>query len=366
MILMNDFKLHVSAMRAEIDEAVARVLDSGWFILGKEVEAFEREFAAYLGVPHAVGVANGMDAIQLALMAWGIGPGDEVITTPNSAFATTLAVLRVGATPVFVDIEERDYAIDPRLVGAAITPRTKALLPVHIYGRAAELGPLVELADRHGLLLLNDACQAHGAQYQGRDVSHYGQASAYSFYPTKNLGCFGDGGMIVCNDEQRAARLRSLRDYGQAKRYHHVERGLNSRLDELQAAVLRVKLRHLSAHTERRRAIAQRYIAGLSGLPLVLPEYDADAVWHLFVLRTPEREALSKFLASREVQSLVHYPVLIPEQQAMPEPYQRGSLPVAERCAAEFLSLPINAELTDAQVDHVCESVRAFFQSRAS
>jgi dTDP-4-amino-4,6-dideoxygalactose transaminase len=215
-------------------------------------------------------------------------------------------------------------------------------------------------------MLLNDACQAHGARHRGRDIPSFGEATAYSFYPTKNLGCFGDGGMIVCHDAARATRLRSLRDYGQAKRYHHVERGLNSRLDELQAAVLRVKLAHLRTHTERRRAIAQQYIAGLAGLPVVLPAYDPEAVWHLFVLRTPERDALAKFLAGREVQSLVHYPVLIPEQQAMPEPYVRGSLPVAERCAAEFLSLPIHAELTDAQVAHVCESVRAFFQRHAS
>ncbi|MFT3928204.1 MAG: DegT/DnrJ/EryC1/StrS family aminotransferase [Myxococcales bacterium] len=360
---MNDFKLHVAGLRAEVDAAVARVLESGWFILGKEVEAFEQEFAAFVGVPHAIGVGNGMDAIQLALMAWGIGPGDEVITTPNSAFATTLAILRVGATPVFVDIEDRDYALDSRLLAAAITPRTKALLPVHIYGRAAELAPMVELADKHGLLLLNDACQAHGAQYRGHDVSHYGHATAYSFYPTKNLGCFGDGGMIVCSDAEHAARMRRGRDYGQSKRYEHLEPGLNSRLDEVQAAVLRVKLKHLAAHTQRRRAVAARYQQALAGLPIVLPRPDAGAVWHLFVLRTPRRDALAEHLRGRGVQSLVHYPTIIPKQAAMGRPYAAGSLPVAERCADEFLSLPINPELTDAQVDEVCAAVRSFFEA---
>jgi dTDP-4-amino-4,6-dideoxygalactose transaminase len=363
---MNDFKLQVELLHAELQAAMERVLRSGWFVLGKEVEAFEREFADYVGAAHAVGVANGMDALQLGLMAWDIGPGDEVITTPNSAFASTLAILRVGATPVFVDIDEGHYALDARLVKRAISARTRAILPVHIYGRAAELEPLAELATEHRLVLLNDACQAHGARYRGRPIPSFGDATAYSFYPTKNLGCFGDGGMIVCSDSVRATRLRTLRDYGQAKRYHHLERGLNSRLDELQAAVLRVKLTHLQAHSDRRRAIAARYIAGLAGLPLVLPAYDAEAVWHLFVVRTPQRDALSKFLAAHDVQSLVHYPVLIPEQPAMLTSYVRGSLPVAERCAAEFLSLPINAELADAQIDQVCQTVRAYFeQSRA-
>lgn len=361
MILMNDFKQHVALLRSELDEATARVFESGWFILGKEVEALERELGAYLGVPHAVGVGNGMDALQIALMAWGIGPGDEVITTPNSAFATTLAVLRVGATPVFVDIDERDYALDARKIEAALTKRTRALLPVHIYGRAADLDPMLALSKKHGLFLLNDACQAHGAKYRGQDIAALGDAAAYSFYPTKNLGCFGDGGMIVCADADKAARMRRLRDYGQEKRYQHVEAGLNSRLDELQAAILRVKLKHLAAHTERRRVIAKSYLAKLEGLPLVLPVWDEGAVWHLFPVRTAKRDALAEHLRTRSIQSLVHYPVIIPAQQAMPTPYRVGSLPVAERCADEFLSLPIHPELTDAEVDEVSAGVRSFF-----
>jgi dTDP-4-amino-4,6-dideoxygalactose transaminase len=374
VILMNDFKLHAARLHDELQEALDRVLRSGWFILGQEVEAFEREFAAYVGASHAVGVGNGMDALQLGLMAWDIGPGAEVITTPNSAFATTLAILRVGATPVFVDIDERSYALDANQVAAAITEHTRAILPVHIYGRAAELEPLVALSQEHQLVLLNDACQAHGAHYRGQDVASYGHATAYSFYPTKNLGCFGDGGLIVCDDGRKADRLRALRDYGQAKRYLHVEAGLNSRLDELQAAVLRVKLRHLRAHTERRTAIAQRYLAALHDLPLILPVADQGAVWHLFVVRTPARDALADFLRARGVQSLVHYPMIIPRQPAMscsradphastPAAYQPGSLPVAERCAAEYLSLPINAELTDEQIETVCGAVRAYFGS---
>jgi dTDP-3-amino-3,4,6-trideoxy-alpha-D-glucose transaminase len=362
---MNDFKQHVARLEPALSEALTRVLHSGWYILGKEVEAFEREFAAFVGAAHAVGVGNGMDALQLGLMAWDIAPGDEVITTPNSAFASSLAILRVGAKPVFVDIDARDYALDVSLIERAITKRTRALLPVHIYGRAANLSALEAIAKKHGLFLLNDACQAHGAGHAGRDIASYGEASAYSFYPTKNLGCLGDGGMIVCADADKAARLRSLRDYGQKQRYHHVESGLNSRLDELQAAVLREKLKRLPEHTAHRRAIAARYLERLAGLPLTLPSYDAEAVFHLFVVRTEKRDALSAFLREREIQSLVHYPVLIPEQAAMvaaSQPYLPGSLPVAERCAREFLSLPIHPELTFAEVDTVCEAVRAFFE----
>jgi dTDP-4-amino-4,6-dideoxygalactose transaminase len=360
---MNDFKRHAARFGAEIEAATKRVLDSGWYILGKEVEAFEREFAAYVGVPHAIGVGNGMDALQLALMAWDIGPGDEVITTPNSAFATTLAIVRAGATPVFVDISERDYALDADLMAAAVTPRTRALMPVHIYGRAGNLTAYEALARLHDLVLINDACQAHGAGHRGRDIASYGHASAYSFYPTKNLGGLGDGGMLVCADADKAARLRSLRDYGQQKKYLHTEPGLNSRLDELQAAILRVKLSYLAAQTERRRAIAHRYSTTLAGVGLILPDDDPEAVWHLYVVRTRQRDALSSFLRERGVQSLVHYPVIIPQQPALRRPYAQGSLPVAERCANEYLSLPMDPELTDAEVDQVCDAVRAFFES---
>jgi dTDP-4-amino-4,6-dideoxygalactose transaminase len=366
MILMNDFKRQVASLRVELDEAVSRVLTSGWFVLGQEVEAFERELGAYLGVDAelVVGVGNGMDALTLSLMAAGVGPGDEVVTTPNSAFATALAILQVGARPVFVDLDLETYALDARRVEAAITPSTRAILPVHIYGQSADLAPMLALCEAKGLVLIGDACQAHGARYGGRDVSAYGFATAYSFYPTKNLGCFGDGGGVTCARADTAARVRALRNYGQTSHYHHDERGLNSRLDELQAAILRVKLRHLPTFTARRGAIAARYNAGLAGLPIVLPVEKSygEAVHHLYVLRSDRRDALREHLRTRGVQSLVHYPTILPLQPAMGALQARpGDFPIAERCAQEFLSLPMHPDLTDAEVDEVVAAVRSFF-----
>jgi dTDP-4-amino-4,6-dideoxygalactose transaminase len=357
---MNDFVRQVATMRGELEAAFARVLDSGWLILGKEVEAFEREMAAFLGVPHAIGVGNGMDAIELALRALGIGPGDEVITTPNSAFATALAIVRAGATPVFADIEDVTYAIDPTRVEALITPRTKAIIPVHIYGQAADLDALVPICERHGLHLIGDAAQAHGARLHGRDVATFGAATCLSFYPTKNLGAFGDGGMVVTSSAELADKIRRLRNYGQTVRYIHGELGLNSRLDEMQAALLRVKLRYLPAHNARRRAIAMRYREQLAGLPLVLPVERAgcESVWHLFVIRTPARDALSAFLKERGIATLIHYPKILPRQPALEI---SGAWPVAERCADEYLSLPIFPELTDDEVDSICAAIREHF-----
>lgn len=356
-IPMNDFVRQVASMRRELEEVFARVLDSGWFILGKEVEAFEREMAQFVGVAHAVGVGNGMDAIELVLRGLGIGPGDEVITTTNSAFATALAIVRTGATPVFCDIDPETYAIDASKVEALITPRTKALLPVHIYGQAADLDVLGAIALRRGLALIGDAAQAHGAHYRGRDVGTYGAATCYSFYPTKNLGAFGDGGMVVTNDAQLAERVRRLRNYGQTNRYEHTELGLNSRLDELHAALLRVKLRHLPAQNARRRAIAARYREALAGLPLQLPVEKpyGESVWHLFVIRTPQRDAIGQFLRERGITTHVHYPIILPKQPALA---LAGSWPQAEQCAQEYLSLPIFPELTDAEVEMICAAVR--------
>jgi dTDP-4-amino-4,6-dideoxygalactose transaminase len=359
---MNDFVRQVATMRRELDEAFARVAASGWFILGKEVEAFEREMVQFVGAAHAIGVANGMDAIELSLRGLGIGPGDEVITTTNSAFATALAIVRAGATPVFADIDPETYAIDPGQVEALITPRTRALLPVHIYGQAADLDALGAIAERKGLALVGDAAQAHGATYRGRDVGTYGAATCYSFYPTKNLGAFGDGGMVVTNDAALAERLRRLRNYGQTNRYEHAELGLNSRLDELHAALLRVKLRHLPAQNTLRRSIAARYRAALAGLPLQLPVEKpyGESVWHLFVVRTAQRDALAAYLRQRGVTTHVHYPIIMPKQPALA---LEGSWPVAERCAQEYLSLPIFPELTEGEVDTVCSAVRDFYGS---
>jgi dTDP-4-amino-4,6-dideoxygalactose transaminase len=365
VIVMNDFARHVAAMRDELDAAVDRVLESGWFILGKEVEAFERELASFLGVQHVVGVGNGLDAIELALAAAGVGEGDEVITTPNSAFASTLAILKRRAVPKFVDLDERTYGLDVARAADAVGPRTRAIVPVHIYGQALDLTALSSLAESHELVLVNDAAQAHGARWRDRDVAQYGRASAYSFYPTKNLGCFGDGGAVATDDAALAAHVKRGRDYGQEKRYVHVDgEGLNSRLDELQAAILRVKLLHLPAHNRRRAAIAAHYSERLGDLPIVLPIIadGATSVHHLYVIRTARRDALMQHLRERDIATLVHYPVLIPLQPAMKRfDHRPGEFPVAERCAAEFLSLPIHPELTDAEVEAVVGAVRAFF-----
>jgi dTDP-3-amino-3,4,6-trideoxy-alpha-D-glucose transaminase len=362
---MNDFHAQIARRRAELQAAIDRVLDSGWFILGPEVEAFEREYAEFVGVPHAVGVANGMDAITLALEALGVGQGqgdqaDEVITTPLSAFATALAVVRAGATPVFVDIDPETCALDPARVAAALTPRTRALLPVHLYGHPFDVEALTPL----GLPVVGDAAQAHGAQLRGRDVASYGAAAATSFYPTKNLGCLGDGGLVATGDGELATRVRRARDYGQGGKYQHLTLGMNSRLDELQAAILRVKLRHLPAETARRRAIAARYGEALAGLPLVLPRAPrfGESVWHLYTVRTPRRDALQAFLKAQGVTALVHYPGIMPLQPALAHLGHRpGAFPQAERCAAETLSLPIDPALDDARIDAVADAVRRFF-----
>jgi dTDP-3-amino-3,4,6-trideoxy-alpha-D-glucose transaminase len=359
---MNDFRAQIARRRAELQAAIDRVLDSGWFILGPEVEAFEREYAAFVGVPHAVGVANGMDAITLALEALGVGPGHEVITTPNSAFATALAVVRAGATPVFVDVDPDTCALDPARVAAAVTPRTRALLPVHIYGHPFDMEALAG----RGIPVVGDAAQAQGAQLRGRDVATYGAVTATSFYPTKNLGALGDGGLVATGDAALAARVRQARDYGQAGKYQHVTLGLNSRLDELQAAILRVKLRHLPQEIARRQAIAERYTRALGELPLTLPRAPAfgASVWHLFTVRTPRRDQLQAFLKAEGITTLVHYPLTIPLQPALAHLGHRpGSFPVAERVAAEILSLPIDPVLDDARIDRVAEAIRRFFQA---
>ena len=359
---MNDLRAQIDWRRGEIQAAIDRVLDSGWFILGPEVEAFEREYAAFVGVTHAVAVGNGMDAISLALEALGVGerPDDEVITTPNSAFATALAVIRAGARPVFVDLDPATCALDPARVAAAITPRTRALLPVHIYGHPFDLDTLSAL----GLPVVGDAAQAQGARLRGRDVASYGAATATSFYPTKNLGALGDGGLLATSDGALAERVRTARDYGQAGKYRHVSLGMNSRLDELQAAILRVKLRYLSEDNARRRAIAARYTERLSGLPLTLPAAPAhgESVWHLYTVRTGQRDALRAHLSEHGVTALVHYPVIIPLQPALAHLGNRpGDFPVADRCAAELLSLPTDPALPDASIDVVADAVRRFF-----
>ena len=360
-----DFKAHVAAHRRALDEAVARVLDSGWFVLGPEGESFERELAAALGARDAVAVANGTDALHLALRALGVGAGDEVVTTSISAAFTGLAVAQAGARPVFVDVDPRTLNLDPGAVARAITPRTKAILPVHLYGHPAEMAPLLALARDQGLVLVEDACQAHGALHEGRPVGTLAGdrgIGALSFYPTKNLGGLGDGGAILVNDPALAARLRQLRNGGQSDRYRHEVVGVNSRLDELQAALLRVGLGHLPAWTERRRALAAFYTRELEGcgVELLREQPYARAVFHLFVVRHPRRDALAAALRERGVGTLIHYPIPLHLQPAFAALGGKpGDHPVAEKATAEILSLPLYPELSDEQARVVVEAVRA-------
>lgn len=360
-----DFKARVARLRGELDAAVSRVLDSGWFILGPEGEAFEHELAAALGAKHAVAVGNGTDALHLALRARGVGPGDEVVTTSISAAFSALAILHAGARPVFVDVDPLTLAIDPAAAARAITPRTKAIMPVHLYGHPADVDPLLALARQHGLVLLEDACQAHGALYKGRAVGTLAGEQglgALSFYPTKNLGALGDGGAVLVNDPDTAALLRRLRNGGQRDRYRHDHEGWNSRLDELQAALLRVGLAHLAEWTERRRALAALYDKALAGSgvePLREQPY-ARSVRHLYVVRHPRRDALAEALKRRGIGTLVHYPIPLHLQPAFAFlGGRRGELPVVERASDEILSLPLYPELVDDDARRVADAVRA-------
>ncbi len=345
-------------LQSEIDAAIRRVLERGYFILGPEVEAFEAAFAGYHQVAHAVGVANGTDAIELALRAAGVGPGDEVITVSHTAVPTVCAIERAGARPVLVDVEPDTYTMDPRAAEAAVTPHTRALLPVHLYGQPADMDALGAVAERHGLLLVEDCAQAHGAKYGGQLVGTFGHLAAFSFYPTKNLGAYGDGGAVITQDGEYAARLRRLRQYGQTARYHHAERGVNSRLDELQAAILRVKLAHLDAHNRRRREIAAGYAARLQGVALPAVREGAYHVYHLYVVRHPRRDALREALRERGIGTAVHYPLPVHMQPAYAD-LECGRLPVTERVVQEILSLPMYIGLTQADVAAVANALEA-------
>ncbi len=358
MIEFNNLKPLHALLADELNAAVQRVLQSGWFILGPEVEAFEAAFAAYHGVAHAVGVANGTDAIELALRAAGIGPGDEVITVAHTAVATICAVERAGAKPVLVDIDPATYTMNPLAAEAAITPRTRALLPVHLYGHPADMTALADIASRHHLLLVEDCAQAHGARDHGQLVGTFGQVAAYSFYPTKNLGAYGDGGAVITNDAQIAAKLRSLRNYGQVSRYEHVERGMNSRLDEMQAAILRVKLAHLDECNARRRELAACYNQGLKQVTLPVEREGARHVYHLYVIRHPQRDELRDALKKHGVGTLIHYPIPVHRQVGYADlGYGPGSLPVTERIASEILSLPMYVGLKPADADTVAQAL---------
>jgi len=364
MIPFLDVKATYTELRAELDQAYHRVMDSGWFILGDEVNRFESEFATACGAAHCIGVANGLDALVMILRGYGISAGDEVIVPSNTYIATWLAITAAGATPVPVEPDERTYNLDPARVAAAITPRTRAILPVHLHGLPVDMDPILDLARAHGLKVIEDAAQAHGARYRGRLVGGLGDAAGFSLYPGKNLGAFGDAGAITTNDADLAARLRLLRNYGSRVKYEHEIQGGNSRLDELQSAFLRVKLGHLAAWNARRLAVAGIYDEGLADVPgLVLPHIPAWAspVFHLYVVRHPRRDALQKHLAAAGVGTLIHYPTPPHRSGAyaasFPDP---AAFPLAMRLGAEVLSLPIGPHLGEDAAREVVRAVRSF------
>lgn len=351
-------------LQDHLDEAYRRVMQSGWYILGSEVEAFEREFAGYCGARHCVGVGNGLDALQLILRAYQIGPGAEVIVPANTFIATWLAVVHAGAVPVPVEPDAKTYNVDVAQIEMAITARTRAIMPVHLYGQAADMDAILALARRHDLKVIEDAAQAHGARSRGRRVGTFGDAGAFSFYPIKNLGAFGDGGAVVTNDDALAERVRLLANYGSRDKYVHEVQGLNSRLDPLQAAFLRVKLACLDSWNERRRTIAQRYRQALLGLPdLVLPEVPswAEPVWHLFVVRHPRRDLLQQHLQQAGIATLIHYPTPPHLSGAFQRlGFEPGSYPVAEQLAVTVLSLPIGPHLQPGQQDEVLAALKSY------
>jgi dTDP-4-amino-4,6-dideoxygalactose transaminase len=360
MIPFLDLKAQYHSIKPEIDKAVLSLLESTQYVLGSEVEGFENEFAAYCGTRHAVGVSSGTSALHLALLAAGVGPGDEVITVPFTFVATVAAICYTGARPVFVDVDPDTLTMDPVQIEAAITPRTKVVLPVHLYGQPADMDAIAAVAARHGLAVIEDAAQAHGAEYRGRRVGSIGQLGCFSFYPGKNLGAYGEGGMVVTNDDAQAKTLRMLRDWGQEQRYHHVLRGFNYRLEGLQGAILRVKLRHLEAWTEARRRHARAYDELLAGSDLrtVPVRNDVRHVYHLYVVRHPERDAIQRLLGESGVQSGLHYPIPVHLQKAYEDlGYREGEFPASERAAREVLSLPMFPELTPAQVEEVAAAV---------
>lgn len=359
MIPFLDLKSVNAPHDAAIREGINRVLESGWYILGRECDAFEKEFASFCEVSNCIGVANGLDALSLILRAYDIGPGDEVIVPSNTFIATWLAVSQVGAQPIPVEPDFRTYNIDPALIEAAITPRTKAIIPVHLYGQPADMGPIMEIAERHGLRVIEDAAQAHGARYRGCRAGSLGNAAGFSFYPGKNLGALGDGGAITTNDDVLAAKLRKLRNYGSSIKYEHELSGVNSRLDEIQAAVLRAKLSSIDQENAARGHIASLYIDLLKGSVLQLPHviFDAEPVWHLMVIRTTRRAALQSALTQSQIGHLVHYPIACHKQGAYAG-QNWPALPIAESLCDQLLSLPISPYLRDDEVIKIADVIR--------
>jgi dTDP-4-amino-4,6-dideoxygalactose transaminase len=361
MVPFVDLPAEYLSIKADVDAAIAHVLETSQFVLGDEVERFEHEFAALCGAAHGIAVSSGTSALHLALVAAGVGPGDEVITVPFTFVATIAAIRYVGATPVLVDIDPQSLTMDPSHVERAVTARTKAIMPVHLYGQPADMDPILRIASAHGLKVIEDAAQAHAARYKGRPVGSLGDLACFSFYPSKNLGAYGEGGLITTSDAGAAAQLRLLRNWGQATKYEHVLPGFNARMQGLQGAILRVKLRHLAGWTERRRQHAARYRERLSdaGLDLPIEMPYARHVYHLYTVRSRERAALRTALDAAGIQTGVHYSAPVHMQPAYTDArYPAGSMPVSERAAAEVLSLPMFPLLTDAQIDAVVVAIR--------
>lgn len=363
LIRLNNFNKEIKVYHNEYIKQINKVLNSGWFILGSQVEKFEKEFAKYLGAKYCIGVGNGLEAIQVSFMALGVGKDDEVITTPVSAVATVLAIIAVGAKPVFVDTDENGL-INIDLIEDSITKKTKAILPVHLYGQAVNLDKLISICKKYKLFLVEDAAQAHGSTFKGKKLGTFGKVNAFSFYPTKNLGCFGDGGAIVTNSGKLAKICRQIRDYGQEEKYIHKKYGLNSRLDELQAAILQVKLKYLDKNNKKRRVLAKRYLNNLSKLNIRVIGGDniSDNNFHLLVIRVKDRDKLGSCLKLDGIESGVHYPLIIPDQPFLKDTYKDIPFPVSRKFVKDILSLPINSYLKLAEVDYICEVISEFEQ----
>jgi len=361
-----DLPAQLRGIRKELDAAIARTLDNCSFCLGPDVAQFEKDFAKFIGAEHCVGFNSGTSALHVAMRLLGVGPDDEVITTPFTFVATSCAISYVGAKPVYVDIDDATFNLDPKLIERAITPRTKAVLPVHLYGHPFDLDPILAICKKHKLPLVEDAAQAHGAKYKGKTVGAFGDISCFSFYPGKNLGACGEGGALLTNNITLAARARALREHGSTVRYYHDEVGFNYRMEGFQGAVLGVKLKHLEKWTRERRRVARRYTELLVGTPLQLPREaaSAESAWHLYVVRHPRRDELKKYLEANGVSCALHYPLPLHLQKAYAHlGHKSGDFPVAEKAARECLSLPIYPELTDAQIQRVVNVIKEFFKN---
>lgn len=361
-----DLKKEYQEISPEIKKAIFRVLESGWFILGEELKSFEKEFSEYLGVKYAVGVNSGTDALYLALLAAGVGPGDEVITVSNTFISDAYTIYQTGAKPVLIEVDEKTYNIDTKLIEKTLTKKTKAILPIHLYGYPAKMDEIMRIAQKHNLLVIEDACQAHGSVFKGRKLGTIGDIGCFSFYPAKNLGAYGDAGAVVTDNEDLANKLFMLRNYGEKQKYYYQLKGISSRLDEIQAAVLRVKLKHLDGWNKKRRLLADRYRWNLASLPIILPPEDSkdcQGNYYVFVVRVKDRDTLQQFLKDNGVVTLIHYPVAIHQQESCPELIKTaGLLQLTERISKEILSLPIYPQMQMTEVDYVCDKIKEFYR----